>query len=293
MELLGQLLVNGVYIGSIYALYGLSFATIFAPTKIWHFAQGGVYAAGAYAVYVLNVHAGWPLALAALGAAALTALAGAACDRLLYRPLAARGASHMVVVMASLGLFIVIENVLALGFGSSGRSIAFISGAFELGPLLVTHIQWIAPLVSLAVVGGFVLLLHRSTLGRHLRALVTNDELLEINGVEARRLKMLAFALGSALLPIAAAMLMASGAGAAPTMGITAVLTGAMAMFLGGVDNFLGAAAAGFLIGIIENICVWIVPTEWQVAVTYGILLLVIMAKPTGLFGRGLQKATV
>lgn len=294
MELFAQLLVNGIYIGSVYALYGLSFATIFAPTRIWHFAQGGVYTLGAYAVYSLNVMAGLPVGVAAVGAAMFLAAAGALCERALYAPLVRRGASHMVVVMGSLGLFVVIENGLDLAFGPSGRSLDFqMPPPFFVGGVIVSPPQIAAPLISLAIILGYGWLLFRTRFGRDLRACITNAELLEINGVSTRRLRTLAFALGSALLPVAATLLLIGGSGVSPTIGITAVLTGAMAMFLGGVDAPLGAAAAGFLIGILENLSVFAVPTEWQVAVTYGLLLLLIMARPTGLFGRAVAKASV
>ncbi|NDH53784.1 MAG: hypothetical protein EBY24_17760 [Betaproteobacteria bacterium] len=126
-----------------------------------------------------------------------------------------------------------------------------------------------------------------------MRALIDNEELLLLNGVDTGRLKMLAFAIGSALLPCAAALSIVSGSGISPYFGIQAVLTGAMAMFFGGVDSIEGAAVAGLALGIIESLAAFILPTEWQTAVTYALVLVFLMVRPTGLFGRALPKTSL
>jgi branched-chain amino acid transport system permease protein len=294
MTLLGQLLLNGIYIGSVYALLGLSFAVIFAATKIWHFAQGAVYAIGAYAVLVLVNDLGVPLVIAVVASGAVTALAGVLCLRGLYGPMRRVGASPLIVVMGSLGLMVVVENVLALVFGPSGYSLDL--GVVPVVPFLglrASVVQLVAPGVALAAVGAVAAFLYRSAAGRRLRALVNDPELLTLNGVETRRLELVAFAIGSALLVLPATLLMASSSGVSPFVGVAAVLTGAMAMFLGGVDSYLGAALGGFVIGVVENLSVWLLPTEWQSAVTYALLLCFLLVRPTGLLGRALPQSSL
>jgi branched-chain amino acid transport system permease protein len=291
--LLAQLIVNGVFIGSIYALLGLSFATIFATTKIWHFAQGAVYTLGAYTI-LASTMAGVPFALATAIGVVAAALLGIASMTLLYRPLQRRGASSLVMVMASLGVMIVSDNLLVLGFGPSGHSIdVALPPSLLLGPVLVTGGQMAAPVAAAVIVAAYLLFLFRSANGQRMRALIDNEELLLLNGVDTARLKIVAFAAGSALLPCAAALLVASSAGISPYIGIHAVLTGAMAMFFGGVDSIEGAAAAGFLLGLLESLAAFALPTEWQTAVTYAAVLLFLMIRPTGLFGRSLPKTTL
>lgn len=294
MLLLAQLAVNGVFVGSIYALLGLSFATIFATTKIWHFAQGAVYTIGAYAILAAARLAGLPFTIALLLGVAAAALLGVASIVLLYRPLQRRGASSLVMVMASLGAMIVTDNLLVLGFGPTGYSIdVLMPEPLSLGPVLITGGQLVAPLLSAVLVAAYLLFLFRSVHGERMRALIDNEELLLLNGVDTARLKVVAFAIGSALLPCAAALFIASGAGISPYIGIQAVLTGAMAMFLGGVDRIEGAAAAGLVLGLLESFAAFVLPTEWQTAVTYAIVLVFLMVRPTGLFGRSLPKTTL
>ncbi|MCX7282240.1 MAG: branched-chain amino acid ABC transporter permease [Alphaproteobacteria bacterium] len=289
-----QLLINGIFAGSIYALLGLSFATIFSTTKIWHFAQGAVYTLGAYVILAASLYGKLPFALAAgLGVVAAAGL-GALSIAVLYRPLQRRGASSLVMVMASLGAMVIADNLIVLGFGPTGYSIdVAVPDTVSFGSLLITGGQMVAPLTALVIVGLYMWFLFRSVNGRRMRALIDNEELLLLNGVDTGRLQMLAFAIGSALLPCAAALSIVSGSGISPYFGIQAVLTGAMAMFFGGVDSIEGAAVAGLALGIIESLAAFILPTEWQTAVTYALVLVFLMVRPTGLFGRSLPKTSL
>ncbi len=232
--------------------------------------------------------------MAALVGIAAAALLGIASITLLYRPLQRRGASSLVMVMGSLGTMIVTDNLLVLGFGPTGYSIdVAMPQPVSFGPVLVTGGQMVALAMSALIVSLYLLFLFRSVHGERIRALIDNEELLLLNGVDTGRLKVIAFALGSALLPCAAALFIASGAGISPYIGIQAVLTGAMAMFFGGVDRIEGAAAAGLVIGLLEGFAAFVLPTEWQTAVTYAVILVFLMVRPTGLFGRSLPKSTL
>jgi branched-chain amino acid transport system permease protein len=198
------------------------------------------------------------------------------------------------MVMASLGAMVIADNLIVLGFGPTGYSIdVAVPDTVSFGSLLITGGQMVAPLTALVIVGLYMWFLFRSVNGRRMRALIDNEELLLLNGVDTGRLKMLAFAIGSALLPCAAALSIVSGSGISPYFGIQAVLTGAMAMFFGGVDSIEGAAVAGLALGIIESLAAFILPTEWQTAVTYALVRVFLMVRPTGLFGRSLPKTSL
>jgi branched-chain amino acid transport system permease protein len=292
--LFAQLLANGIFIGSIYALLGLSFATIFAGTKIWHFAHGAVYTLGGYALLVMSGRTHLPFSLAVVAAVFFCAALGALTLAGLYVPLQRRGATPLVMVMASLGVMIVVDNLLLLWFGPSGFSIdVTVPDPVIIGGIFLTGGQALTPLIAAIVVAAYFYFLYRTVRGQQLRALIDNEELLLLNGVYTDGVKRLAFACGSGLLPIATALFVASGSGIAPNVGVSAVLIGAMAMFLGGVDTIAGAALAGLLLGIVESLSAYFFPTEWQTAVTYALALLFLMIRPTGLFGRSLPRASV
>jgi branched-chain amino acid transport system permease protein len=289
-----QLLVNGIFVGSVYALLGLSFATIFATTKIWHFAQGAVYTLGAYCLLVTTAFLGLPFLLAVPIAMAIAAALGIAAMLFLYRPLQRLGGTPLVMVMASLGIMIIADNLLVLAFGPTGYSIDVpVPEPTIVGGVFLTGGQIVAPIAAAILVAAYLAFLFFSRSGRRLRALIDNEELMLLNGIDTAHLKLVAFGAGSLLLPAAAALFIASGSGISPYIGIPAVLTGAMAMFFGGVDSIEGSALAGFMIGIIESLAAFILPTEWQTAITYALVLLFLMLRPTGLFGRSLPRATL
>jgi branched-chain amino acid transport system permease protein len=158
--------------------------------------------------------------------------------------------------------------------------------------VFLTGGQFLAPLVAVVVVIGYLFFLFKTTYGQYLRAIIDNEELLLRNGVDTRRVKVLAFACGSLLLPIALALFVQAGAGIGPNVGVSATLIGAMAMFLGGIDRIAGAALAGLLLGIVENLAAFFFPTEWQTAVTYALALLFLMVRPTGLLGQSLSRVS-
>lgn len=292
--LFAQLLANGIFVGSIYALLGLSFATIFASTKIWHFAHGAVYTLGGYALLVLAGFANLPFGLAVVIAIGFCAALGVLSLVGLYVPLQRRGATPLVMVMASLGVMIVVDNLLLLRFGPSGFSIdVAVPDPIVVGGIFLTGGQALTPLIAAAVVAIYFYFLFRTARGQQLRALIDNEELVLLNGIDTGRVKRMAFACGSALLPIATALFVASGSGIAPNVGVSAVLIGAMAMFLGGVDTIAGAGLAGLILGIVESLSAYFFPTEWQTAVTYALALIFLMIRPTGLFGRSLPRASV
>ncbi len=292
LDLFLQLLINGVYVGSVYALLGLSFAIIFETSKVWHFAQGAVYTVAAYAVLGANEFV--PIPLAVLIGAGVGGAGGLLCLILLYEPLQRRNTAPLVIVMGSLGVTGIVENLLALAFGPTGYSLPGESAPpFFMDGLVVSVAQCVAPAIMLAAVVATLLILTRTAIGRSLRGLMGDAELLGLQGIETVRLKRMAFAAGSALLALPAVLLLMSGAGVTPFVGIDAVLTGAMSVFLGGAGSLVGAAAGGFLIGLIENLAAFFVPTEWQVPVTYALLLAFLLLRPTGLLGRGLARSTI
>ena len=196
------------------------------------------------------------------------------------------------MVMASLGVMIIVDNLLLLYFGPSGHSIDVpVPAPVIIGGVFLTGGQMLTPFIAAAIVAVYLGFPVQDDAGKRLRALIDNEELLLLNGVDTQRMKLVAFACGSALLPLAAGLFVASGAGIAPNVGVSAVLIGAMAMFFGGVDTIEGAAVAGLFFGIVESLAAYFLPTEWQTAVTYALALSFLMIRPTGLFGRSLPRS--
>ncbi len=287
MDLVAQLLVNGLINGSHYALLGLGFGLIFGPTRITHFAFGPLYALSAYAAWAAAVPLALPLPLAALVGIVAGALAGVGTYRFLYRPFERRGSSSLVILIASLGLFIVIENAIGIVFGSDTKVVpSFNADVILLGDVVFTSVQamQVAALVMLGL--ALALFLKKSDYGKAVMAMTDNAEMARIIGIDTVRVATLAFALGSGLAAVPA-MLLLLKEGATPYMGFAAVFMGFVAVVVGGIGSLRGAVIGGYALGIVENIGTWQIPTEWQSTIAFIVLFLVLLFRPRGFFGRG------
>lgn len=287
MELILQLLVDGIVNGSHYALLGLGFSLIFGPTRITHFAFGPLYALAAYACWTAAVPLGLPLPIAVATGVACGAVSGAIVYRVLYRPFERRRSPSLVVLIASLGLFIVLENAIAIAFGSDTKVIPnFNAAVILLGDVVFTSVQ-VAQVVALIVVAALVaLFLRRTSYGQALMAMTDNPEMARIIGIDTVKVATVAFALGSAVAAVPA-MLILLKEGGTPYMGFNAVFMGFVAMVVGGIGSLRGAVIGGYTLGIVENLGTWQLPTEWQSTIAFVVLFLVLLFKPRGLLSRG------
>ena len=286
--LLLQLLVNGLQTGALYALTAAGFSLVFGTTRVFHIAHGATFAIAAYAFYALSTaHAHWALAL--LGAAAAASGFGVLLDRAVYAPIRRHEGSFFTLFIASLGSAIVVQNLIGIAFGRSVVAVSTpLSRSSEVLPGL-----YVSPLACVAVVGAVVCFavlhrfLERTHRGLALRALAENAELVRAYGLAPARLSTLALALGSLLVVPAAALTVAT-TGANPAMGNHVMLISLAATIVGGVGSLRGAAWAGLLLGMSENLALWVLEPQWSEAVTFVVLFLFILARPTGFFGRAL-----
>lgn len=290
-----QLLANGLVEGSFYALLALGFALIFGASRVFHVAHGSVYAVAAYLLYLFFSIWRLPFFLALLLTVALASLLGILIELLIYRPLERRGASHMLVLMASIGTLIFIDNLVEMIFGGDNKIIGIGAGLQEgipLGPIVFTYLQ----LINLGAAVAAVLLLNyfrlRTAPGKALRAVIISPTMARVVGIDIGRVRILAFGLGSALAAVSAVM-SAVDLGFQPGQGLPVVLVAAIAVLVGGVDTFTGAALGGLILGLAMNLGIWRIGPEWREALAFGVMLIVILAKPTGLYGRALEKYEV
>lgn len=284
MDLLLQLAADGAANGSHYALLAIGFALIFGSTGIVHFAYGPIYALAAYVGWALAAPAGLGIPLAAGATILITAAIGMLVYLVLYRPFEAQGSGTFVILAASLGLFIVASNLTGVLFGTSVRTFNDLeTPIYFLGSIAIGLWQ-ILQMVALLVVGtGLALFLGRTRWGSAIRALADNPEMARIVGIDTERVKVLAFALGSAISAVAAVLILLRS-GASPTMGFRAVFIAFVAVVIGGVGSLPGAAIAGLLLGLVESLGMWRIPSEWQSSIAFVLLFVTLLIRPSGLF---------
>ncbi len=285
--LLVQLVIDGVQVGVLYALTAAGFSLIFGSTRIFHFAHGATLALAAYVFYYLYSVRSASWVLAALAAAVAAVLFGLVLDRLVYAPIQRHEGSFFTVFVASFGVGIAVQNLIGIVFGRGFVSVSTpLSRSVELRPGL-----FVSPLAGIAIVCAILffallqLFLSRTHVGIALRALSDNPALVRAYGLSPRRLSTYAFAMGSFLV-VPGAILTAATSGLNPSIGHHVMLISLAAAIVGGIGSLGGVTAAGLLLGLAENIALWRLEPQWSEAVTFIVLFLFILFRPSGFFGR-------
>ncbi len=287
MELALQMAVNATALAAVYALFGLSFSFIYAATGIMHFAHGATFTVAAYLFYLLYTLLDAPLVPAAAGAVVGAALFGWAVMRGFYQPLQRLGASPALVMIASLGLFIVIDNLIVLVFGADSRVAdkGGVASGMLLGPVYITPLQLWTVAVAVLAVGGTALLLTRTRLGQAIRGMSDDPGFAAIIGIDIGRLGGIVFALGSALLALGA-VVVSLDIGVSPGASLRVVLIAAVASILGGTATIYGGLAGGVIVALLESGGGLAVDPRWQNVIVFGALIAVLLVRPAGLFAR-------
>ena len=287
MSVLVQFVFNGVVAGSVYALIALGFALIFTASRVFHFAHGGVYTLSAFAGYTVMIPLGLGLLPGFVAATVSAAVLGVGINALLYEPMKAGGVSPFVAMIASFGVLIIFTNVAALVWGSNPIVLSAGGSAriYHIGLIYTTDTQLriiASALVLAALLWAFFRFMR---MGIAIRALGNDSELAEVVGMPSRLLRHISFAVGSGLVGISG-MLIGLNVGIIDfNMGFDIILMATVAMIIGGLGNVGAAAAGGFVLGLVQNVAIWKIESKWQMAISFGILVIMLLFRPSGLFG--------
>lgn len=282
-----QLLLNGIVAGSLYALLGISFTAIFAPTKIFHFMHASVYLYAGYFLYQFAMGWGWPLSVSILVAVLLAGIMGVLAEWVIYSPLRRIGAGMMEMLLSSFGGYVVLRNVILLIWKSDPRNVQIpevLHTGIPIGLLTFTPLDIIAVITSGVAITGVLLFMRHTKVGKAMRAVESDPTGATITGIPTERVRLVSFFLGSALVAVAATFHVLDKS-LEPTIGVDAVLVATVAMIVGGVGSYGGAALAGLMLGVVENIGIWQIPSEWKSTITFSVLVLFILFRPRGFFG--------
>ncbi len=284
LNALPQLLLNGFFAGSFYAMMALSWGLIFSTAKIFHFAHALVFTVAAYGAWMVASQ-GMPIVGTFIVAAAVGALAGLAIDRGIYRPLRRRNALQLNVFLASLGVLLAGEAVIQFVFGVQARSIqGFTLSPLRLGRAGFTTLEILVVVVSWVVIGAVVLFM-RTRQGTAIRAVESNPELSRAMGINDEKVYRNVFLVGSAMAGVGA-VLFSLQETASPTMGIEPLIAAFIGAFVGGIGSIGGAILGGLLLGMMENLGGIFLPGHLQVIVAFLLLFIVLLVRPVGLFAR-------
>ncbi len=306
--LLLQQVLNGLAIGSVYAIFALGYTLIFSVLRIINFAQGAVFTLGAYFTYALTgsrfgfngllrnaaVPLRLPFILALLGVAVLAGISGVLVERFAFRPLRARGADPLLTLVSSLGVAVALVNVIQYLFGAEmyaypsdpfGHWPAAVNFGTASEPILVRSIQVMIFGVSMIMVALLTLLMNMTRTGKALRAVAEDPVTASLLGINTGRLIVFTFFVSGFLGGVAGTLVGLSVSIAGPYFGISFGLKGLAVIVLGGLGDIPGAVLGGLVIGLAEAF----VPSQYiayREAVPFALLFIVLLVRPQGLLGR-------
>ncbi len=279
-----QLLATGLVTGCALGVVAISFSLVYATTKIFHVAHAGIYTMGGYLAWSMVMY-GVPFLIALLVAMVACTAAGALIQNQLYARLERRRATHLVVLIASLGALAVIQNIIAAVYTPnilqfpvnwSSRMMAF-------GPVRLNYTQVLTIVVSLLAYGATMLFAHRTILGKRIRAVASNPMLAGITRLQPQTVYVYVIAIASALVCLPG-VLVPLDLGLQPYNGVTPLLTATIAMIAGGVGSITGAFVLSVGIAVVQNLSLLVMPGEWSIGVTFFIFVIFMLFRPTGLF---------
>lgn len=292
MEQFVQQLINGLSLGAIYALIALGYTMVYGILRLINFAHGDVYMVGAFVGFYV-VHWLGPGAQTGLGsllvalAAAMAACAalGFVVERAAYRPL--RRAPRLNALITAIGVSLLLENLGQLVFGADPKDFPALieRTTFSVGIVTISNIQLIVLLTAVILTVGLEFIVHRTRMGTAMRAVSFSHDAAGLMGININRVISFTFVLGSSLAAAAGILVGLYNPKIDPLMGIMPGLKAFVAAVLGGIGNIPGAILGGLIMGIAETLTVGYLSSTYRDAITFVILVAVLLFRPTGIMG--------
>lgn len=283
LELAIKIVINGLTSSLIYILMALGFTLIFGIMRVVNFAHGELYMVASFLVFAMVATLGWNYYLAVLLAAVAVGLFGAVLERVLFRPFIGRELNGMIMALA---ISITLQAAAFILFGTDEHAVERpVSGVIQLGAVIVPRDRLAVGSIALLILGAFYLLMRYTKVGLAMRAVVQDEEIAAIHGVRPKIIHPLAFGLGAMLAGFAGA-LMAPIYTIYPYMGSQPMLKAFIVVILGGLGSVPGAVLGGVVLGLTESVFATLINTTVATMVSFGIVVLILLVKPTGLLGR-------
>ena len=284
---LGQVTINGVVAGNYFALGAVGLTLIFGVLRLVNFAHGEFLTFGAYMLIVGNA-VGLPLVVSVAFGVAATAVLGVVLEVSLWRPVRRKRVGELQLLLLALGLAFFMRNAIAFVAGPQDRaSGANTTASVQVGEFRIGRTELIVTLVGLSVIVLVAVALKYSSLGRQARALADSIQLSETTGIDTDRVVLITWAASAGLAGLAGILYALPAGVVNPNLGFSLILSIFAAVVVGGIGNAYGALAGGLLIGLVQEWSTLVIDPAMKVAVGFAVLILVLLIRPQGLFGRG------
>ena len=287
LDFLSQI-INGLHVGSIYALVALGYSMVYGIVQLINFAHGDLIMVGGYAAYVVLVMGGMPLVVAVLGSIVACVVIALLMERIAYRRLLNRNVARISLLITAIGVSIFLQNLAQLIFGSSGKAFPAIIDAppISVGSMQIWMVTIVTIIASVVLMIGLQLLVNKTKMGKAMRAVSEDAGAAKLMGINTNGTVAFTFGLGAALAAVGAVLYGASYPMITPFIGSMLGLKAFVAAVLGGIGNIPGAMLGGYIMGIAESLTKGYISTQLADAVVFGILIVVLLVKPSGIMGK-------
>ena len=291
MELLMQQLVNGLAVGSIYALIALGYTMVYGTIKLINFAHGDVYMMGAFIGYFAVMVLKMNVFVALLVAMVACAVLGVVIERVAYKPL--RNSTRVAALITAIGVSYLLENAMSYFFGAESRPFPSDFGTETItlfGDVSVNGKQILIFGVTVVLMALLQFIVRYTKMGKAMRAVAVDEQAAQLMGIDVDGVISFTFALGSALAGIAGVLVGVYYNTISTTMGITVGLKAFVAAVLGGIGSIPGAMVGGYLIGLLETMVSLFGYSPYRDGVVYFLLFIILIVLPAGLFGKNVRE---
>ena len=280
-------LIDGLSLGSIYALIALGYTMVYGIAKMLNFAHGDVIMVGAYAIVMTLSYSVSPV-VAIVASIVLCTLLGITIEKVAYKPL--RGASPLAVLITAIGVSYFLQGIAQLVFGSQPRPVAAVWRQLPEIPLLnelgITTAAVVTLVCGVIIMVALTLFIKCTKTGRAMLAVSEDRGAAVLMGINVNKIITVTFAVGSALAAFAGMFYLFQIPNAEPTLGAMPGITAFTAAVIGGIGSIPGAMVGGILLGVVEKLCLASPLSSYTVAIKFSLLIVILLVKPTGLLGK-------
>ena len=279
-------LINGLRTGSIYALIAIGYTMVYGIAKMINFAHGDIIMVGAYALYFSISVLGLPVPVALVITVIVCAVLGVVIEKVAYNPL--RSAPPLAVLITAIGMSFFLQSASLLIFGSTPIPFQSVipNVNISVGPVVISSITVVTLIVTAIAMILLTLFVNKTKMGSAMRAVSEDKGAAELMGINVNSTISLTFAIGSALAAVAGVLYICQYQSMKPTLGALPGIKAFVAAVLGGIGSIPGAMLGGILLGLIESVSKAYISTELADAIVFGVLIVVLLFRPSGLLGK-------
>ena len=287
-----QYLINGISIGSVYAIIALGYTMVYGIAKMLNFAHGDVIMIGAYISFCVTSYLGLPAWVSVIAAVVVCTVLGIVIEGLAYKPL--RGTPSLAVLITAIGVSYFLQNAAQLIWSSSPKNFTSVVTMKPIslmeGKIVITGEVLLTVAVCILVMVGLTLFTGKTRTGKAMRAVSEDRDAAQLMGINVNQTISTTFAIGSALAAIAGVLLCSTVPTLQPTTGSMPGIRAFTAAVFGGIGSIPGAMLGGILLGIIETFSKAYLSTQFSDAIVFSVLIIILLVKPAGLLGKQIQE---